>query len=431
MSKKNSLADGARWPNYRSPHRRRADREAHAGGEVALPPVLDHPLVFAGDPDLVDTPEAFARLIDKLSGQKRFGFDTEFIGEESFFLRFCVVQVATEDGITLIDALAPGIDLLPFWRLVADPSIEKVVHAGLQDLEPIQRLTGTPPAAIFDTQIAAAFMGKMYPISLKNLCLELLDADLGTSGKFSQWDRRPLTPLQHGYAANDVRYLLLLRDRVATELATRGHVDKATTECLQFARPETYRIDPLTMKLKAKGGGGLRRPEQAVANALLLWRAGAARERDLPMRVLLDDQTLVDLARNPVKSPADVQNFRGMPWPVKEAYTQDLIAVTAAALDGPLPARRKPFKPLSDEASARLARVWAATQARCEEKGIAVTLTVNKREVTDLVRAASTGKPAPANRLAAGWRRELLEPVLGDLLPDKATAADQEKPPAD
>jgi len=425
-SKKSTrLADGTPWPNYRSPHRRRADREAHAeGGGAKLPPVIEHPLVVPGPPAMIDTPAALTELIERLRGEERFGFDTEFIGEESFYLRFCVVQVATRDGLTLIDALAPGIDLLPFWELVADPFIEKVVHAGLQDLEPVARLTGRPPAAIYDTQIAAGFMGKMYPISLKNLCLEELEADLGTSGKFSQWDRRPLTALQQGYAANDVRYLLLLRERVAAELAQRGHTDKAVVECSQFADADTYRIDPLTMKLKAKARGGMKRSEQAVLNALLLWRAEAARERDLPMRVLLDDQTLMDLAQRPVESAEDVQKFKGMPWPVKEAYAQDLVGATAAALAGPLPPRPPRYKPLSDEGAARLAETWTAAQRACEDAGIAATLTMNKREITELVRARDRDQPAPVNRLAAGWRRELLEPVLGDLLPSRWDADD-------
>ena len=379
--------------------------------------MIDHPLVVAGPPEMVDTPEALAELVERLRGEERFGFDTEFIGEESFYLRFCVVQVATRDGLTLIDALAPGIDLLPFWELVADPSIEKIVHAGLQDLEPVARLTGRPPAAVYDTQIAAAFMGKMYPISLKNLCLEELEADLGTSGKFSQWDRRPLTPLQQGYAANDVRYLLLLRERVGEALEQRGHTEKAAVECTQFAEPDTYRIDPLTMKLKVKGRTGVKRSEQAVVNALLLWRAEAARERDLPMRVLLDDQTLVGLSQRPVETVEDVQNFKGMPWPVKEAYAQDLVDVTTAALAGPMPPRAPRFKPLTEEGSALLAKVWTAAQEACDAAEIAATLTMNKREITELVRARDRDQPAPVNRLAAGWRRALLEPVLGDLLP--------------
>lgn len=418
--KKSRLADGTPWPNYRSPHRRRADREAHAeGGGAALPPVIDHPLVVTGSPEMVDTPEGLAQLVERLRGEERFGFDTEFIGEETFFLRFCVVQVSTPDRLTLIDALAPGMDLLPFWELVTDPSIEKVVHAGLQDLEPVARLTGRPPAAVYDTQIAAGFMGKMYPISLKNLCLEELEADLGTSGKFSQWDRRPLTALQQGYAVNDVRYLLLLREQIGAELERRGHTEKAVVECGQFAQVDTYRIDPLTMKLKVKGRTGVKPQEQAVVNALLLWRAGAARERDLPMRVLLDDQTLVDLSQRPVKTVEDVQNFKGMPWPVKEAYAQELVDTTAAALAGPMPPRSPRFKPLTDEGTDQLATVWTAAQAACVEAGIAATLTMNKREVTDLVRARDRDLPAPVNRLASGWRRELLEPVLGDLLPSR------------
>ncbi len=412
------LADGTPWPNYRSPHRRRADREAHAeGGGAALPPVIDHPLVVAEPPAMVDTHEGLDQLIQKLRGEERFGFDTEFIGEESFYLRFCLVQVATRDGITLIDALAPGVDLLPFWELVADPSVEKVVHAGLQDLEPVARLTGRPPAAIYDTQIAAAFMGRMYPISLKNLCQDELNADLGTSGKFSQWDRRPLTTLQQGYAANDVRYLLLLRQQVSEQLQQRGHADKAAAECAQFADANTYRIDPLTMKLKTKGRVSINRRERAVINALLLWRAEAARQRDLPMRVLLNDQTLVDLAQRPVKSLGDVNTFKGLPWPVKEAYAQELVDVTQAALTGPMPPRPPRYKPLSEAAANKLAQVWTQAQKTCEDAGIAPTIAVNKRDVTELVRAQAEGRPPTVNRLSHGWRREVLEPILGDMLP--------------
>ena len=419
MSKSSRLADGKSWPNYRSPHRRRADREAHAGAAARLPAVPDHPLVVQGPPAMIDTPAGLAELTARLRDTERFAFDTEFIGEESFYLRFCVVQVATEDELFLIDALAEGVDLLPFWELVAEPGIEKVVHAGLQDLEPVHRLTGRPVANVYDTQIAAAFTGRMYPISLKNLAQDALDVDLGSCGKFSQWDRRPLTELQQGYAANDVRFLHWMRQHVADEVADRGHTDKATTECRVFADPATYRIDPLTMKLKAKGRSGMRRKEMAVVNALLLWRARAARERDLPMRVLLDDQTLVDLAQRPVESVADVKKFKGMPWPVKEAYAQDLVDVTAAALAGPLPPRAPRYKPLSDAAARRLADAWDDSRQRCEGAGIAATLTLSKRDLTELVRAQAGGKPAPVNRLASGWRRDLLEPTLDDLLPPR------------
>ena len=169
MAKNNTYAKLAGgWPNYRSPHRRRADAEAHAEA-APPPPVLEDPLVPRGDVPIVSTAEGLATLIEELRAAGRFGYDTEFIGEESFYSRFCVVQVATAERIVLIDALADGVDLLPFWELLADDSVEKIVHAGLQDLEPVQRLTGRPPTRVFDTQIAAAFIGEPYPVSLTNL----------------------------------------------------------------------------------------------------------------------------------------------------------------------------------------------------------------------------------------------------------------------
>lgn len=400
------------WPNYRSPHRRRADEEAHAGDLVA-PPVLEHELVSDGPVETVETQEGLLGLIQELRGAGRFGYDTEFIGEETFYSRFCVVQVSTVDRITLIDALAPGIDLLPFWELLADPAVEVMVHAGLQDLEPVERLTGKPPANIFDTQIAAGFAGQPYPMSLTKLTSALLEADLGKSSKFSQWDRRPLTDNQKLYAANDVRYLLLLRQRIGERLDELGHADKARAECEVYSDASAFRVDPLEMKLKAKGAGKLNRKQQAVVNALLLWRAQEAEARDLPMRTLLEDQILVDLAKEPPDDAKQIQTRKGVPWPVKQDYAQTLVDVVAAALAGPLPKRRKKYKPLSDEAQARLDELWDAAQACCGAASIAPSLVFTKRELTAFVRAEAKGKPPAADaRMNSGWRSELLGPVL-------------------
>ncbi|MEM1107501.1 MAG: HRDC domain-containing protein [Planctomycetota bacterium] len=415
MPGKREMKTNGNWPSYRSQHRRRAHAEAHAE-DAAPPPVVDHALVPDGEIATVETQDGLLNLIDELRDAGCFGYDTEFIGEETFYSRFCVVQVSTPGKISLIDVLSPGIDLLPFWELLAEPSVEKIVHAGLQDLEPVQRLTGKPPANVFDTQIAAAFIGQPYPMSLTKLCAALADADLGKSSKFSQWDRRPLTENQKQYAANDVRYLHLIRKRIGRRLEELGHTEKAAAECRQFSDPSVYRVDPLEMKLKAKGGGTMNRKQQAVANALLLWRAEVAEQRDLPMRTLLEDHVLVDLAKSPVSKAGELRSRKGVPWPVKENYAGALAELTTEALAGELPKRKRGFKPLSDAATARLESVWNDAQAHCESLSIAPSMVFTKREFTALVRAEAKGKKPPTLRVCTGWRREVLLPVLGELL---------------
>ena len=432
---------GKNWPQVRGgrgKHRRAADAEAH-GGSAEVPRVIEHPLVPGGgdgadEVEMVDSPEQLGALVAELREAGRFAFDTEFIGEDSYYARFCLVQVATPRRIWLIDPLAealaeagggePGGGLRPFWELLAEPADggegpEVIVHAGLQDLEPVARLIGRPVGRVFDTQIAAAFVGMAYPMSLTRLCEAMLGADLGGSSKFSQWDRRPLTARQRVYAANDVRYLLWLRDEVGRGLEARGHCDKVWAECDVFKDPSAYRVDPRKMKLKAKGAGSLRRREQAVAEALLVWRAGEAQARDLPMRTVLDDVTLVELARHPVADEAEVRKFKGVPWPVKEQCAAALVEVTRAALTGPMPKRRR-YKPLSEEAEAKLLELNDAVRDACEAADIAPSIAYSRRDLTTLVRSWEKrqrgGSGREVSRLSEGWRGRVLGETIRRVL---------------
>ncbi len=169
---------------------------SHADGADAQPlPIIDHPLVPDNQPTIITQQDGLEQLIAQLRQHQQCAYDTEFIGEHTFYPHFCLIQVATQHTVTLIDPLA-SIDLQPFWELLADPEVEILVHAGRQDLEPVGRYTGKPATHIFDTQIASAFCGLRYPISLSQLALEMIEADLGKGLKFSQWDHRPLTGAQ-------------------------------------------------------------------------------------------------------------------------------------------------------------------------------------------------------------------------------------------
>ena len=406
---------GSSWPRYVPPHRRREEARM-AKLKLAPPPApLEHPLVASNEPGLVTTDAGLVDLVASLRAAGSFAFDTEFIGEQNFFPIFCLLQVATVDTATLIDPLA-GVDLLPLWELIADPSVEKLVHAGLQDLEPVERLTGRPPANVYDTQIAAGFAGLDYPGSLRKLTNALTDANLGADHKFTDWRKRPLTPDKAEYAANDVRYLALLQGRIDEEVARRGHAAKVPEENARLCVPGAFVSDPLTGRLKAQGTRGMSRKTRAVLDALLRWRHGEAIRNDVPVRMFLQDQIVVDLALDPPADAEALRQVKGVPRPVKEHYAEAIPAVAAEAAAAPLPPRGKRPPSPTEEDKARLDALWPAVRQHAEDAGISPALLLNKKELTQLVYADCAGLPLPESRLRRGWRAAFLEPVLGDLV---------------
>src|SRR5687768_1543221 len=193
--------------DFRSRHRQRAHDEAHADEEpssdLKIPETVAAP---RGKADLITTNDGIAELIAHLRDVGSFAYDSEFIGESSYQPRLCLIQVATVDRISLIDPMA-DVDLTPFWELLCDPSVEKIVHAGAQDIEPVARFVGKAPQNLLDTQIAAGFVAMAYPTSLAKLVGELTGVPLQKGLTFTHWDQRPLSAKQLRYAADDVRYL--------------------------------------------------------------------------------------------------------------------------------------------------------------------------------------------------------------------------------
>ena len=212
--------------NFRS----RSHDSAHAEQAPDEHERVIHPLISHGPPEFVDRPEPFAELLDHLRTSKRFAYDSEFIGELTYVPKLCLIQVATSQRVALIDPLA-GLDLSPFWKLICDAGIEKIVHAGQQDIEPVFRNAGCAAANVFDTQVCAGFIGLAYPVALSKLVHEIAGVRIGKGLTFTHWDQRPLSAMQLRYAADDVRYLLVVRDEIGKRLDALGHSAWARQEC--------------------------------------------------------------------------------------------------------------------------------------------------------------------------------------------------------
>src|SRR6516165_5550656 len=196
------------------------------------PPLSDLP------EQIVQTPDELSLCCEHLAACEQFGFDTEFVGEDTYHPRLCLVQVATAERLFLIDPLTAG-PLDAFWQLVVDPARVVVVHAGREEVRLCRLWTGRTPGNLFDLQIAAGLTGLAYPLGHAALVNQVLGAHVPKGETLTEWRHRPLTPSQIRYAFDDVRYLLPAWHRLTARLENLGRLDWAREEFARLATNAT------------------------------------------------------------------------------------------------------------------------------------------------------------------------------------------------
>ena len=394
--------------------RSRSHHAAHSDNDRQLD-VPDMAMVHRGLPELVTTGEQLARVLGTLRDDGSFAYDSEFIGEQSYHPQLCLVQVASRSTLALIDPLA-ALDMTPFWELLADASVTKIVHAGDSDIEPVVRHLQRPAANVFDTQIAAGFVGLPYPISLKKLVLEFTGVQLGRDLGFSDWQQRPLSPVQIRYAADDVRYLPAAHRSMLARLEALGHAQHAEDECAAACDMARFGFDPQTQYLRVRGGNLLAPRALAVLKELTAWRDGAARRHDKPPRAFLKDEVMVELARERPGSIADLARIRGLPKAITEEFGADIVAAVARAQSTPKPELPAPEPEPGAADKFRADALFAVLQCLCAGSSLDQGLVASRRELEKFYLHVAHGT-GELPSLLQGWRREAVgEPLKSFLL---------------
>lgn len=399
--------DGGPAPQRRN-HRSRRRQRNHSDAVLDLPArqaVPEHPLIPACEPELIVTDDALADLLDHIRDHGAVAYDTEFIGELSYFPRLCLIQLATTERLAVVDAML-DIDLTPIWELLADASVCKIVHAGAQDLEPVVRHLDRAPANVLDTQIAAGMCRLPYPVALAKLVAELLDVNLGKGLTFTSWDERPLSAAHLHYAADDVRYLPALHAALVERLEEAGHLEWAQRECDAICEPSLYKFDPEVQAQRVRSSGGLTGRQRAILTELVTWRDSGAREHDLPPRTFVKDEVLVDLSRKPVKKLDQLDRVRGLPRPVIAGSGRQILDAIERGKERKIPKGGK-HEPVAEESPAErfaIDSLFSAVQCYCQGRGVDPSLLANRREVARAFRAGGV----KGTRMADGWRAELL-----------------------
>jgi ribonuclease D len=363
-----------------------------------------------------------AELAEHAAEGGRLAIDTEFVSERRYQALLCLMQVAVPDpsakgGVRteVLDPLEGSPDFSPLAQVLADPSVEVVLHAGRQDVAIMRRTLDTEVHNIFDTQVAAGFLGYGNQEGYESLVRKVLKVRLKGSEGFTRWDKRPLTPQQLEYAADDARLLLALGEELERRLDERGR--------LEWAREESRSLEDVTDERDATRSyerlprlGRLSESARGVALELVEWREAEARGADRAPGSVLPDQALVELARRTPHDKHGLEQIRGLPPQTLHRRSQALLAAIerGQGRTGPPPPSELPAREPADGPLVSLAQ--ALVRHRSMESGVAVELIATQAELSSLVSSLRRGEGADHVRVAHGWRRELVGDELKELV---------------
>jgi ribonuclease D len=382
---------------------------------------IDHRSRMAQVP-VVTSAEGLDAVCDHVRATGRFGFDTEFIKEETFEPVVCLMQVATDAQTVLVDPLTDRLDVTPLWSLVADEGIEVIVHAGGEDLGLCYRALGRPPARVFDVQIAAGLVGMDYPLSLTRLVRAALGVRLPKSQTLTDWRRRPLSETQKRYAAEDVAYLPAIHRVVNERLSRLGRRPWAAEEFAKLESAEAYAFQRDATLGRIKGIGSLDGRRLAIARELVAERDALAKQLNRPARAVLRDHLLVEIARHGWTDTRQIRSLRGIQLNNRSLRRLVEAVRRAPALSAdPLPAGTPPPGETPEEA-VLIALATAVIRAHCLKSDLAFPLVTTKRQirawVVEHVRGQASDSPPSLSR---GWRGEVFAPLLEQVLSGAAS----------
>jgi len=378
-----------------------------------------------------------SELSDRARASGRLGIDAEFVGEGRYRALLCLVQVAVDDGDggTRVEVLDPlrGFEPGELRDVLADPAIEKVLHAGRQDVAILRRTWGTDVRNLFDTQVAAGFAGHGAQTGYGPLLLEVLGLRLAKSASFTRWDRRPLSDEQLQYAREDVADLLALATALQDELRASGRLEWAREECRPLEDSSDDR-DPDEAWRRLPRVSRLRPRERAVARELAAWRERTAATEDRPVNSVLADAALVELARRQPGDRQGLDQIRGLHGRIASRRGPELLDAIARGRDAEPPALDGARPPLNESGDAPLiALAEALIRARALEAGLAYELVATRADLNQVIAAARRGDEEPDVRTLRGWRRDLVGSELLELLDGRhalAVERGQQRSPA-
>ncbi len=356
---------------------------------------------------LIDSQKGLQKIYAKIVKVGRVAIDTEFVWERTFYPELGIVQLAIDqENAWLLDMPALNGKLEPLGLILADPDIEKIIHDAKQDLTILRIATGYYPKNVFDTRLAAGFVGPSSSISLLNACREFAGELLNKNETRSNWLQRPLSLKQYEYALNDVLFLPTVRDEIISRAEKLGRRQWLAEEMKLYDNPRIYDDPPVNQVYsKVKGATRLRRGELAILRGLAAWRDKEARRRNRPRRHIVPDEPLMTLATHQPTNIDTLKRNCGLSPRAAQRYGQQLLTEVKKALQiAPADYPASLQKPRGQNSASRNRKILDFIEELCKNNALDPALLANRQEVEKLTRA---NDPTMCDiPLMQGWRYE-------------------------
>jgi len=354
--------------------------------------------------NLIDRNDELAEVCARLASAPFVAVDTEFMREQTFWPRLCLIQIASDGTEALIDSMAPGLDLAPFFELMVNERVLKVFHSARQDIEIVHHLAGVIPHPIFDTQVAAMVCGFGEAVSYSMLVKRLLNRNLDKTSRFTDWSRRPLSDRQLIYALGDVTYLRDLYPKLRAQLDKSERASWLNEEMGVLTDPATYELHPekawRRLKMRIKTPKAL-----AVLMELAAWREREAQSQDVPRARILKDEALYDIASQAPRTAEDLGSLRtlhnGFARSVRGRAVLEAVGKGLERDPNTIPPIER-GEPMPPEAQAVVDLLRVLLKSTAGRHGVAPKLIATGDELEEIARSDETDLP-----VLRGWRKKL------------------------
>ena len=356
----------------------------------------------------------FESFATRAHGSSLLAIDTEFLREKTYYAKLCLLQMQTDDETVIVDPFAVD-DLTVLADVFTDPGVLKLFHAGSQDIEILYRVVGVMPTPIFDTQLAATLLGHTQQIgygALVNLCCGV---QLKKIDSYTDWSRRPLSPSQVNYAADDVVYLPAVYRKVSGQLASLGRTHWLDPDFAELVDPKKYAVNERARYRRLKRVGQLKPRQLSAARELAEWRELKAEHSDIPRKWVMTDEQIVEACKREARSIDELFMVRGLSDKLSTRDARAVVACIVRGLDTPMEDWPEHNRPARNEANVDVVvdLMSAVVRKRARENNIAFQTLCNH---SDLAKVARGYRDVA---ILQGWRRDIVGNELLDLLAGK------------